>query len=390
MGSKRLKAVVIGAGWSGEGHTKALQHYGVDVLAICARKEEVVQKVAAGLDVPNASTDWRGTLEEVKPDVLALTTPASLRAEVIEVAAGLGCHIICEKPLAINAEEARRLYEIVHRAGVKHAFAATHKYDPSITWMVDLIGEGMIGKLEGIDVIFSRPRKESLSPWVWGDTLAHGGGALNFGLTHILGLLEKITGGKLIAAVGEARVNRKKAPFLSDMHDSREWGAREISQEEAADLEWRTCDADDAYSALLHIESFLRGNQELIPVLVRWGPSASASGLTNGVYVSGEKGTLVWKGLRTLSVYRQLDSEVEPLPIPERIFDSLPQLGKDLKNREDDCQNKWAALVREFIADVRNEPHEPYLTFQDGWRYQEAIDAIRGGKGWHHIPEEAR
>ena len=32
------------------------------------------------------------------------------------------------------------------------------------------------------------------------------------------------------------------------------------------------------------------------------------------------------------------------------------------------------------------EPHQPYLTFRDGWRYQEAIDAIRAGRGWYDLP----
>ncbi len=128
MKSNELKAVIIGAGWAGEGHTKALQHYGVDVAAICARKADVVQKVASQLGVSEASTDWQKSLLEIKPDIVAVTTPAILRTEVIELAAQLECHILCEKPLATTAEEAGRLYAIVKEAGVKHAFAATHLF----------------------------------------------------------------------------------------------------------------------------------------------------------------------------------------------------------------------------------------------------------------------
>ena len=106
MKSKELRAVVIGAGWAGEGHTKALQHYGVDVVAICARKADVVQKVASQLGIAEASTDWKKSLLEIKPDIVALTTPAILRTEVIELAAQLGSHLLCEKPLATTAEEA--------------------------------------------------------------------------------------------------------------------------------------------------------------------------------------------------------------------------------------------------------------------------------------------
>jgi hypothetical protein len=58
----------------------------------------------------------------------------------------------------------------------------------------------------------------------------------------------------------------------------------------------------------------------------------------------------------------------------------LPKIG-------DDIQNKWAALVRDFIADIQNRSYTPYLTFHDGWRYQVAIDAIRQSNGWTQIPE---
>ena len=52
-----LRAVVIGAGWAGEGHTKALRYAGVEVVVICARQSVVVQQVADRLSVAQASTD---------------------------------------------------------------------------------------------------------------------------------------------------------------------------------------------------------------------------------------------------------------------------------------------------------------------------------------------
>lgn len=65
--------------------------------------------------------------------------------------------------------------------------------------------------------------------------------------------------------------------------------------------------------------------------------------------------------------------------MPRRLLDDLPHVG-------DEFQNKWCALVRDFIADIRGEPHGAYLTFRDGWRYQLAIDAIRTGRGWYALP----
>jgi hypothetical protein len=69
----------------------------------------------------------------------------------------------------------------------------------------------------------------------------------------------------------------------------------------------------------------------------------------------------------------------EPQPVPQRLLDLLPNVG-------DDEQNKWCALARDFVADIRGEPHRPYLTLRDGWRDQVAIDAIRTGNGWTALP----
>jgi len=135
MTKDHLQAVVIGAGWAGEGHTRALQYAGVDVHTICARQMDIVRNVADRLGVPHASVDWRRTLEETKPNIVAIATPASLRAEPIVMAADLGCHLFCDKPLDIDTPKAKVLLDAVESAGVKHACAATDCYHPGVAWL---------------------------------------------------------------------------------------------------------------------------------------------------------------------------------------------------------------------------------------------------------------
>ena len=67
------------------------------------------------------SADWRQRLETVCPDIVALATPAVLRSEVDEMAAGLGCQLLVEKPLATTASQAHHIYQRVQAAEVKHA-----------------------------------------------------------------------------------------------------------------------------------------------------------------------------------------------------------------------------------------------------------------------------
>ena len=385
---KKLKAVVVGAGWSAEGHTKAFQHYGVEVLAICARKPEVVQKVASDLGVSEASTDWRKSLLKHKPDIVALTTPAILRTEVVEVAVELGCHIISEKPLALTAPEAEHIYNLIKDTGLKHGFAATHLYDPSVAYVRELLTQQhIIGELTAVDIgysrrIASRPASETVKPWNWMSSLAHGGGALNNGLTHRLGMLERMTGRKTISAVGEAKTAIRKAPVVPEIRDFRVWRRKAITTEEASKLEWRRCDAEWDYSAFFK----LRGSETASPennilVTMRTLPGVPTHAPTGGWYFYGTHGTLVGRGGHILSpITKHVGERAEELPVPQMLTEDLPRIG-------DDIQNKWGALVRDFLSDIKGHPHAPYLTFQDGWRYQIAIDAIRGSNGWTQIPD---
>lgn len=373
-----LRAVVIGAGWAGEGHTKALQYCGVEVEAICARQASVVQAVADRLGVPTASTDWRQTLAMVRPHIVALATPASLRGEVVEVATSQGSHILCDKPLALNAGEAKRLYGLADRAGVKHAYAATFLYDPSIAWLAELIQNGDIGDLREVEVSLRTPIIGERSPWGWVDRLDTGGGALNNVLPHFLAMLERILGSRVASATGEARVLRRRAPVVEGFHDFRQLANMTPSAEDTARLAWRECDADGAFSTLMRFVAPTVGATAVqVCIVLNIGAHESASATNWRFY--GSTGTLVGEGFFSLTVYQQTGSERAPLPVPSRLVNAVSQIG-------DTTLNHWTALAQDFVADIRGEPHEPYLTFNDGWRYQEAIDAIRAGHGWSDLP----
>jgi predicted dehydrogenase len=381
VSGKGLHAVVIGAGWAGQGHTLALRHNDVHVQAICARDRDTIEAVAARLEIPEASVDWRATVQDVRPDIVSIATPASLRREVVEMAAELGCHIFCEKPLAPNGPAAKELFEIVDHTGIVHTYASTLRYDPSIAWMAELVHGGAIGELREIDWAIRFPQPSPpLLPWTWGDKIAAGGGLLNGILTHVLGILERVTGGALLRAMGEARTLRHRAPVVPGVHDSRQTLAKVPTPEQAADLEWRECDAENAASMLLRFSSPTPDGPE-IQVTGILSAFAPAVWPPNGMRLYGEEGTLVATGAQSFRVTRRRppSAEPEPMPVPQRLIDAHPQI-------EDPIQARWAALARDFVADIQSQPHQPYLTFGHGWRYQEAIDAIRSGEGWRELP----
>jgi predicted dehydrogenase len=392
-----LRAVVVGAGFAGEGHTTAMRYAGVEVVAICARQPDVVRAVAGRLEIAQASTDWHATLERERPDVVCIGTPGGVRDEVIDTAARIGAHVYCDKPLATNAAQARRLFDVVERAGVKHAYAVTHHYDPSVRWIADLVRDGAIGTLREIEGTFRR-HLPPLTPFTWYDTVATGGGLLSNAFPHWLAILHTLAGGEMERVMGEARVLRHRAPVVEGLHDFRDRAKATPTPAAAERLEWRACDAENAFSALLRFKAAdantVAGDGKAEPVggvepagagrevavslsvsgaLAAWPP--------NGWRLHGDAGSLIAEGQYSYAVFRQAKpgAEREPLPVPPAYSAALPRAG-------DEFQNKWAALARQFIADVRGEPHEQYFTFRDGWRFQEAIEAIRSGRGWYAVP----
>src|SRR5438045_9728734 len=103
--AKTLRAMILGSGYAGQGHAQALRECGVEIAAMASRTEEVVRRVAAEMGIPVASTDWRATLAEVRPEIVAVGTPGGTHVEMVGAALAAGCHVLCDKPLATTARE---------------------------------------------------------------------------------------------------------------------------------------------------------------------------------------------------------------------------------------------------------------------------------------------
>ena len=75
-----MRAVVIGAGWAGEGHIIGLRDAGVEVVALFGRTPEPTYQRAAQLGITDVGFDWRAGLEELRPEIVSIATPADSHA----------------------------------------------------------------------------------------------------------------------------------------------------------------------------------------------------------------------------------------------------------------------------------------------------------------------
>jgi len=120
---KKLKVLVSGTGFAGQGHTDAFRAVGVEVVGIVGRTASVVSDVAHKKGIPYYGTDWQQALKDCQPDIVSIGTPGGAHYETITQAINFGCHVFCDKPLTDSGDSALELYELSLNKKVKTAFA---------------------------------------------------------------------------------------------------------------------------------------------------------------------------------------------------------------------------------------------------------------------------
>jgi predicted dehydrogenase len=126
----------------------------VRVVAVASRSDANAQAFAEA----NGIESWFGSYDAMlaSPDIDAiyLPLPNSLHAEWAIKAADHGKHILCEKPLALNRDEAARMFDAADRNGVMLLEAFPFYFQPQTAAMMTLIGEGAVGEVRAIQACF--------------------------------------------------------------------------------------------------------------------------------------------------------------------------------------------------------------------------------------------
>ncbi len=147
-----------------------------EVVVSYSRSEERAQDFAERWGVPEWTTEWEGVIERDDVDLVLIALPNHLHREAALACAEAGKDMVCTKPLARNADEARDMLDAVREAGVMNGYAETEVFSPAVMQARTMIDDGAIG-----DVISVRSRESHFgphSPHFWDPELT-GGGALN-------------------------------------------------------------------------------------------------------------------------------------------------------------------------------------------------------------------
>ena len=153
---KKLNVGLIGAGFMGKAHSLAyvaMPMFFWPAPAIPVRKtivdvsDAIAAEAAQRFGFEKSTSDWRSVVEDPEIDIIDIATPNHLHAEIAIAAAAAGKHIISEKPLARNGEEAKTMYDAVKNAGIVHMVAFNYRRTPAVALAKKYIDEGAIGDI---------------------------------------------------------------------------------------------------------------------------------------------------------------------------------------------------------------------------------------------------
>ena len=146
-----------------------------EVRAVASRDLERARAFAAKHEIPRAYGSYPELLEAEDVDAIYNPLPNNLHCEWTVRAAEAGKHVLCEKPLAMNASECDAMDRAATAHGVKLMEAFMYRFHPRTMKVVELIRSGVIGPLESLQASFrfrlERPGNIRLQPELGGGAL---------------------------------------------------------------------------------------------------------------------------------------------------------------------------------------------------------------------------
>jgi predicted dehydrogenase len=168
------------------------------LVAIAGRNREKVEMEEKRFGFSRAYTDWRDLVADKDVDIVDNCAPPYLHQEACVAAAEAGKNLICEKPMARTAKEAKVMLEAAQKAKVAHMIGYNYRFLPAVVFAKQIINEGLIGSLyyyKGAYLNAAAGYHKQDTPFDWHHSYESGGyGALADLGTHAIDLARYLAG----------------------------------------------------------------------------------------------------------------------------------------------------------------------------------------------------
>jgi predicted dehydrogenase len=350
---KIIKIGVVGGGF-GRIHILAYRATpGVEVTAFCQRTKTNAEKIARDFGIPQVFTDYREMLSKADLDAVSLTTPTNVHLAMASEAFDRGVSVLCEKPLAMNKEEAAAMLKRAEEARLIHMTAFNFRFIPAFYRMKELMQQEYVGSrvLHAEASWFSERRADPNLPFGWRDQKeAVGFGAMGDSGVHLVDLVRWLAG-------DFKRVCSQQAIFTKERTLADGSGRREVTVEDCAVFIGELTGGGLVSFAA---NAAARGSAyQEIRILGNHGVLRAVVDRTKPDWMTGE----LWGA--------QGDGDAELLRIPEQLAEHLIPANARRAARE----AIFANLTR-LLADGIRTGQQPSPSFRDGLEAQKVLDAV--------------
>ncbi|MEJ6507670.1 MAG: Gfo/Idh/MocA family oxidoreductase [Microbacteriaceae bacterium] len=302
--NKPLGVAVLGLGWMGQVHSRAMLRMPSlfpdrsfdPILVVCADTEEERRDRAVNdFGFQRAVADWREAVEADDVDIVWVTAPNMLHVPMIEAAAAAGKAVFSEKPIGGKPEQTVAAFQAAKKAGVRTGVGYNYLWAPLVLHARELIASGALGEITHYRGRFlSMYGSDEMGLLTWRFILDQGGyGATSDILSHSISLAQFLVG-DITEVVGMRNTTIPQRPLPTGA--ASHYG-RGKPGDPKGDVE-----NEDFASMLCSFQNGATGTFESSRTMV--GPESQ-----NAFEVYGTKGALSWnlEKLNELQYYRLTD-----------------------------------------------------------------------------------
>jgi len=195
-----MRIGIVGCGLNSDYHVNFTRAYpGAEIVGVVDLDEEKARDCALKHRIPRYFGRIEALIEQSRPEVLHIVTPPPTHYAVAKEAIEQGLHVLIEKPLTLNAQEARELYDLAEARGVKICPMHNHFFDPCMIKAIRLVEDGRLGKIINVESYyglntridaFRRYPAPNVLPWLY----SMPGGVFHDFMSHPLYVMLPYTG----------------------------------------------------------------------------------------------------------------------------------------------------------------------------------------------------
>lgn len=222
---REIRIGLIGAGWMGKAHTVAYRNVplvfgpepAVPTLEVIADvNPDWARAGAESLGFARWTADWRSVVDDPRVDVVDITTPNDVHAEIALAALAAGKPVYCEKPLANTAAETRAMAEAAEAAGITTLVGFNYLKNPAHPFARQLIRSGELGEITLFRGTFDQDvMSDPGFPFTWRhDRRLAGSGALGDMASHTLAFARYLVG-DIVAVCGMCETFIRERPVAA-------------------------------------------------------------------------------------------------------------------------------------------------------------------------------